>query len=45
MKQLIYLIVFISTLLPELKAQDIDFPLSLSEIEKYERLELLIIKY
>lgn len=36
MKQLIYLIVFIYALLPELKAQDIDFPLSHSEIEKYE---------
>lgn len=36
MKQLIYIIVFISTLLPELNAQDIDFPLSQSEIEKYE---------
>lgn len=36
MKRLIYLIVFMSTLLPELKAQDFDFPLSQSEIEKYE---------
>lgn len=36
MKQLIYIIVFISTLFPQLKAQDIDFPLSQSEIEKYE---------
>lgn len=36
MKRLISLIVFMSTLLPELKAQDIDFPLSQSEIEKYE---------
>lgn len=36
MKQLIYIIVIISTWLPQLKAQDIDFPLSQSEIEKYE---------
>lgn len=36
MKKLMYLLVCLSALLPELKAQDIDFPLSQSEIEKYE---------
>lgn len=36
MKKLMYLLICLSALLPELKAQDIDFPLSQSEIEKYE---------
>ena len=36
MKNLFYLFVLLSVWSPKLKAQDIDFPLSLSEIEKYE---------
>lgn len=36
MKNLMYLLVCLSALLTESKAQDIDFPLSLSEIKKYE---------
>ncbi|WP_106831654.1 immunoglobulin-like domain-containing protein [Parabacteroides pacaensis] len=36
MKKLMYLLICLSALLSELKAQDIDFPLSQSEIEKYE---------
>ena len=37
MKKIAYLLsVYLFCLLPKLQAQDIDFPLSLSEIEKYE---------
>ena len=36
MKNLFYLLVLLSFCPPKLKAQDIDFPLSRSEIEKYE---------